>query len=160
MLLLPVYEVPEEREDYGLYLAGEPLPDRAQHRWMTLMRLQVRAGRTWTNVHLLSQPLTPYLQYLSDWWYRYQHQAGARILFLAPEHASTIRALASRDFWLFDDERVVVLEYDLKGKFQSAEDATSPESLAAVRRARDFAVQNAMSLRTLLSARRKERSSS
>jgi hypothetical protein len=71
-----------------------------------------------------------------------------------------IRALASRDFWLFDDARVVVLEYDLKGKFQSAEDATSPDSLAAVRRARDFGTQHAQDLRAFLSARRVGRSSS
>jgi hypothetical protein len=148
--LLPEYVVDAEREDYKKFLAGEPLPDRASVPWLEVMRHQAELGRTWTTIHLLPSHLTPYLRYLIDWWYVHHDRAGAKIGFLPNQYTREMSALAPYEFWLFDDVTLILLHYDLDGRFHGAKDASSEGALAAAQRARDFAIANALDLRTVL----------
>jgi hypothetical protein len=152
--LLPEYKVEEEHADYTAFLAGEPLPDRAGHPWLEKIARHVALGRTWTKIHLLPPTLTPYLRYLIDWWYIYQERAGCQIGFLLDSQAQDIRRLASHDFWLFDDRILVHMHYDADGRLLETEDASTAETLATARAARDFALAHSQDLRTILARRR------
>lgn len=148
------YAVDAEQAEFEQYLAGGPLPDRSGNPWLETMASQVVQGRTWTTVHLLPHLLTPYLRYLIDWWYVYHDRAGARVWFLPHELAREIHDLAPHDFWLIDDRALVLMHYDPSGRFLGAEEASSAESLARARQARDFALATAEDLRAILARRR------
>jgi len=152
--LWPEYDVPSERSEFVDYHSGRALPDRTGNSWLTTMAGQVARGRRWTNVHLLPAPLTPYLQYLIDWWYVDQARVGAEILFVPPEFAGALHTLASCDFWLFDDCRLILMRYDMSGRFLGAEAGTGPAALEGARRVRDFALQHAIDLQRVLEDRR------
>jgi hypothetical protein len=148
--LLPHYDVPSEREEFVRFCAGAPVPDRSAVPWLDTIRRQVGQGRTWTTVHVVPSPMTPYFRYLLDWWLVFQAQAGATVMFLDANHGAPLRDLAAKDFWLFDDSHLVLLDYDSSGLFLGATNATSADALAAARRAREFALANAVDLPTFL----------
>jgi len=152
--LLPEYAVSDEDTEYRDFLAGEPLPERAGIPWLETMAGQVRRGRTWTNVHLLPERLTPYLRYLIDWWYVYHAHAGAEIRFLPYQYANEIQALAPQDFWLFDDTLVIHMRYGSAGEFLGVAEALAPQALHRAQAARNFALANSEDLRSMLSRRR------
>lgn len=152
--LLSEYAVPEEATSLAAYLTGEPFPPRTPDAWVETMAAQVARGKSWTTVHLLPKRLTPYLRFLIDWGYVDDAARGARIRFLLPPHASRLRTLAPQDFWLFDDERLVLMHYSPIGEFLGAEEASSSAALASARKARAFALKHAVELRAILARRR------
>jgi hypothetical protein len=152
--LLPAYRVMAEQEEFARYLDGEPLPERPGVPWLETMTGQVRKGRTWTNVHLLPKTLTPYLRYLTDWWYVYQARAGAEIRFLPSQYTNEMQSLAPQDFWLFDDRLLILLQYGEHGEFLGVDEASSPDTLRLAQKARDFALEHSEDLRAVLARRR------
>ena len=152
--LLPKYDVAGERSELADYHSGAPAPDRTTNTWLATMASQVAHGRTWTNVHLLPERLTPYLQYVIDWWYVDQARLGAQVLFVPSAFAGELGALAAFDFWLFDDRTLVRMRYGKAGRFLGAEEDATPASLENSRRARDFALRHAIDLRRVLADRR------
>jgi hypothetical protein len=156
--LLPVYDVSEEQEEFKRFLAGDSPPaSREENSWLQTMAAQVKNGRFWINVHLLQNPLTPYLQYLIDWWYVHQANAGAKIRLLDAHFADRVHELTGHDFWLFDDARLFVLQYSPEGRLHSIRETTHDLPLAEARRARDFAVSQSEDLQTFLAHYRSDR---
>jgi hypothetical protein len=137
---LPAYDVTEdaERERFRLWLAGEqPEEDRA---WPELVATAVAAGKTMQRVRLVAEPLTTYLRFEMECGYPANERAGERIYIL--DHRPN--GLLEVDFWLFDDETVVVLEYDDAGRFLRPVVA---ETLEPYRQARDMALKSCVPFR-------------
>jgi len=152
--LLPEYDVESERQELADHHAGGEAPDRSGNAWLATMAGQVAKGRSWTNVHLLPERLTPYLRYVIDWWYIDQARLGAYVLFVPSGFSGALQALAACDFWLFDDRRIIWMRYGKTRRFLGAEEDTTPAALKNARRARDFALQHAIDLRHVLADRR------
>jgi hypothetical protein len=137
------YDVLAEKGNLDRYLAGEPGPDPDRHTpWLDELRADTAAGKRWQWVHVVRGPLSPYLRLACEWGYAANVRAGAdvKILDLA-EHARPA-GLVDEDFWLLDDEAVLIMRYDGGGRFLGAEPA-APGELARYRRARDAAWQAA-----------------
>lgn len=116
---LPAYGTPESDPDFAAFLAlGHltPLAERPRkQRWMADVQAAVATGKQLGRVHVLGQPLSDYLRYELA---AYPENAAAgeviRIADVTPmRHHASLR----RDFWLLDDEAVMLMDYDEHGRF-------------------------------------------
>jgi hypothetical protein len=138
---LPAYDVTEdaERESFRLWLAGER-PQGQERGWPELVATAVAAGKSMRRVRMVETPLTEYQRFQFGWGYPANVAAGEAIYIL--DHRP--EGLLMVDFWLFDDETVVVLEYDDAGHFLRPVVA---ESLGPFRQARDKALKSCVPFR-------------
>lgn len=109
-----VYTVPGERETYQRFLDGEtPTGDHATE-WTDKVRRYQSTGRTIGRVHVLARPLSEYLRYEFEWWYRFNVSAGEDIRILDLTDTPD-PGLPDHDFWLFDDSQIVKMMYRADG---------------------------------------------
>ena len=111
---LPSYGVASEDEELQSFLSSGQLDIPDDDPWLTRVRHFRATGRWVGRVHILRQPLSDYLRYE---FAVYEHTVRAgedvRILDLA-DHPGL--DLPAHDFWLFDDTRVVRMDYDTDGR--------------------------------------------
>jgi hypothetical protein len=135
------YDMPAERDQLARYLAGEPGPDPDRSSpWLDELRTDTTAGKRWQWVHVVRGPLSPYLRMAFEWGYPANVRAGGQVRVLDLAEQDEPDGLADEDFWLLDDEAVLIMRYDDGGRYLGAEPADASE-LARYRRARDAAWQ-------------------
>ncbi|MGH7881921.1 MAG: DUF6879 family protein [Candidatus Dormibacteraceae bacterium] len=149
---LPRYEVEEEAEEFAAYLEGNPLPPESSDDidWRHWIETSTRQGRSWSRVHIMPEQLTPYLRYQIEWGYLFNSQAGEDIRLLFSHAASIPSNLPCRDFWLFDDSKVVIMHYAETGKYLGAEINQNNNELALYQQTKNFALQHSIALRNYL----------
>jgi len=135
------YAVASDGGDLARYLAGEDAPDATRkNAWLDELRADTAAGKRWQWVHVVRGPLSDYLKYEFEWGYAVNIHAGAEVRVLDLAERPRPAGLLDEDFWLLDDDGVLIMRYDVRGRFLGAEPADFAE-LARYRRARDVAWQ-------------------
>ncbi|CAL9452566.1 MULTISPECIES: DUF6879 family protein [unclassified Streptomyces] len=136
---LAVYDVEEEREEIGRFLAGEDMgPEWDDNPWV---RSITERGKHLSRVHVLCSPLTDYLRYeLSA--YPGNIRAG-EVIGIVDLGEQPVTGLPGHDFWLFDDRDVYRMHYTPEGRFTGAE-LLPPDRLAEYRGYRDLALRHAV----------------
>jgi hypothetical protein len=132
---LPVYNVPQEAEMVARFKRGEPVDLPDDHPWLERVRHHCRSGKLMRRVRVVSHPLTDYLR-MEMSWYRKSVAAG--------EDIRITETQLTGDFWLFDDQTVVVLHYDSEGRFTGT--TTEQGSLTRYLSLRDRALADSMEL--------------
>jgi hypothetical protein len=131
-----------EDEEYRSWSHGNAPPPIDGHWWYDgIVRAATSEGKRWDRVHMLRQSpaLGDYLRYSFEYGYTRSDQAGERCHILeVPEGRSL--PLPREDFWLFDDEFGVVLDFDAEGRWREAELVTYPPAVNELRRRRDVAL--------------------
>ena len=113
---LPQYIVQPEKEAFASYLRGDLHPPSSTYAdWQEMIRKTVESGRSISRVHLWPEKLTPYLRFELEWGYLYNAEAGDDIRLLLPSAPIEVRTAANEDYWLFDDEIVVIVDYEKDG---------------------------------------------
>ncbi|MCP2257779.1 hypothetical protein LX15_001465 [Streptoalloteichus tenebrarius] len=104
-----VYAMPDESEDLRRFLAGEPPPKGYNDGWHETIRNNLAAGKTMTRVKIVRRPLTDYTRFLMSVCIPDNVEAGEqyRIIDVTDREVD----LPEQDFWLFDDETAVRLNY-------------------------------------------------
>ena len=122
---LDLYEVPSDGGDYGRYLSGEAAPDPARKAaWHERIRAERERGLRRWRVHAVTEPLTSYLCFEFEWGHALNaHLEDIRVLTTGRSPAG----LDLRDFWLTDDQDVVLMNYDQTGRFTGAQIAPRGE---------------------------------
>jgi hypothetical protein len=147
---LPRYSVAGEAEELQLFLEGKPKPQREGVRpWLKMIARHVADGRRMQRVHLIRGELTDYLRWEIGWGYPENAAAGEdiRILQVGSED---LPELGNEDFWLFDDERVVLMRYGSNGQLLERVPTLVPEVLGACRRKRNLTLSLGVPLSTYL----------
>jgi hypothetical protein len=135
---LPEYRVPQDLEPLRMFREGKPQPAWHKERpWLATVREAAARGARMQRVRLVQRPLTEYQRFQFSWGYTENSAAGEEIAILDHEPAGMLR----QDYWLFDDELVVVLEYDDAGRFVRPVTVTE---VAPYCRCRDLALASAM----------------
>ncbi|WP_405742950.1 hypothetical protein OG422_13465 [Streptomyces sp. NBC_01525] len=120
----------ETLDDYGQsggvdayhdFLAGKSRPEGYDSApWMQTVRKATQSGKRMYRVHILSRPLTKYLQYELSWGYRRNMTAGEEFFILdTTEQENPLPDVP--DFWMFDERSVARMQYDDAGKFLGAD---------------------------------------
>lgn len=107
------YGVASEQVEYEHFAStGElDIPDTDQ--WLTRLRRFRQSGRWVGRVHVLTRPLTAYLRYeFAVYGFTVRAGEDVRILDVTDRPDP---GLPNQDFWLFDENAVVLMEYDDEG---------------------------------------------
>ncbi|MGV9678804.1 DUF6879 family protein [Nocardia sp. NPDC003482] len=110
---LPSYKVDSEKDEFEDFQRTGRLDIPDDDPWLVRIRRFRETGRKVSRVHVITRPLTDYLQYEFA-VYRHTVAAGedVRILDLT---GTTNPGLPEQDFWLFDNTAVVRMDYDADG---------------------------------------------
>ncbi|ARZ69653.1 hypothetical protein M1P56_02150 [Streptomyces sp. HU2014] len=107
---LPVYTMPQEAEKMDRFLAGEKSPDDYWSSWMGEVREWRKEGKRAGRVHIVTRPLSEYLRFEFEYYYRHHVKAGEDIRILdVTERENPLPGV--RDFWMFDRSKVVLMNY-------------------------------------------------
>lgn len=118
--LLQEFDVGHENEAIEIFRSGVKTPPLSMYEgeWLDGIRTMVKEGKSVQRARYVVEPLTEYTAW-ELWAYATNVDAGEEIRVL-----SDLGALSSlpsvpifKDYWLFDDEIVVLMEYDLRGTF-------------------------------------------
>lgn len=106
----PVYRMPQEAEKLARFLNGEKPPDDYTSGWMDDVRRWRVEGKYVGRVHVLSRPLSDYLRFEFEYYYRHHVTVGddIRILDITDRENP---GLPDQDFWIFDESTVVLMHY-------------------------------------------------
>jgi hypothetical protein len=119
------YDVDEEREEFAKFLEGKGLRPRTAETdpWLELVAAAKGAGRLIERVRIVGQPLTDYTRF--EFAAYCDNKAAGEKVQVRPRTALTDadQGWASEDFWIFDEQLVVVLQYDAEGRFLGADEA-------------------------------------
>lgn len=124
---LQSYAVPAEDPSMAAFRAGTPRPERSVRTssWLRRIAVQTAAGVNWSRVRFISQPLTEYVRWELVGYV--ESQAAGEAIGLIDEAVGGLP-----DFWLFDDERAVLMHYDEDGAVVDRELVTDPERVASL----------------------------
>ncbi|MCP2334812.1 hypothetical protein FHU30_000137 [Actinomadura rupiterrae] len=131
---LPAYGVPEEDEEFRVWRETGRLDVSEDDPWLTRVRHFRRTGRTIGRVHVITRPLSDYLRFEFA-FYPHSCEAGEDVRILDVTNRPDPVA-GAQDFWLFDDARVVLMNYAEDGAQTSREllDGIDPGPFVEVKR--------------------------
>lgn len=107
----PTYTMPREAENVARFLRGEPKPPEHNARWHERVRGYVASGRTIGRVRVVRQPLTDYQRYQFSWGIPGNIKAGEDIRILDVTQDDYGLPLSGTDWWMFDETRIVHLNF-------------------------------------------------
>jgi Family of unknown function (DUF6879) len=143
--VLQHYAVGYEDSPLERFLAGEPRPSApVLDDWNALVRTATAASKRMQRVHVVIEPLTPYLRYELTWAYADNIEAGEDIRILPVREGEWPAGLPRHDFWLYDSSRVGVLHYDPEGHLYRAELVRDPAEVIRHVAWRDLALHHAI----------------
>ncbi|MDH6117241.1 DUF6879 family protein [Kitasatospora sp. GAS204B] len=98
--------------------------DEAERPWMALMTETTSRGVRIRRARIVSEPISDYVRYEYD--LTPGNVASGELVRWLPRRQSTDLALPGNDFWLFDDETLLLNHFDGDGSFLDHELITDP----------------------------------
>ncbi|MFJ4771374.1 DUF6879 family protein [Streptomyces uncialis] len=111
----PTYTMPNEAANVARFLRGDPMPPNHNERWHERVRGFVASGRTVGRVRVVRKTLTDYQRYQFAWGIPGNIAAGEDIRVLDITQDDYGLPLGGTDWWLFDEVRLVHLNYRVDG---------------------------------------------
>lgn len=111
------YTAPGEVELLRAFREGRPMPLRSidTDPWLRMVADSVQKGRRWSRVHVLERPLSDYLQF-EILGYQGNVAAGEDVRIADRTAHPGVLDHLRQDFWVLDDDIVVVVRYDEIGR--------------------------------------------
>jgi hypothetical protein len=139
------YRLTYEQADFDLFLAGTPR-DPADidwwRPWLERVATFAEQGKRISRVRLLAEPPSDYQRW-ELWADPFHDAAGEDIRYMPRSHAGALGLPLDNDWWLLDDERVIVTQFTATGEIACKYLSTRPLTVASYRAWRDLAVRNA-----------------
>jgi hypothetical protein len=151
---LDQYLVPHEEQELDRFLTGEPLPVKQNIQWCETIRNNLARGKRMSRVHIVTIPLSPYLNFEIDWGYVFNLAAGEQIFIANRGPLVDPVLLEATDFWLFDQKTLIWMMYDKQGKILGFERDDDPAAIENCLSIRDRMIATAIPLREFLKLRR------
>ncbi|MCS0637726.1 hypothetical protein NX801_19055 [Streptomyces sp. LP05-1] len=107
----PTYTMPKEAANVARFLRGEPKPVDHNTGWHERVHGFVTSGRTIGRVRVVRRPLTDYQRYQFTWGIPGNIDAGEEIRILDVTQKDYGLPLSSTDWWMFDESRIVHLNF-------------------------------------------------
>lgn len=140
--LLPAYEDSSEVNAFESFVAGqEPAIYPGKQGWLKKVKTATASGRIMQRVHVVTEPLSPYLQFEIGWSYRLNEGDGEDIRILPADRAPA-EVMAAGDYWLFDSRTLIRMEYDNHGRLASLNHISDTDAITTANYARDAALHH------------------
>lgn len=137
------YAEPDEADQLRRFLAGDPLDLSFMSGWLSEVRAATEAGRRYERVRMMTDPMTDYLRFEFA-VAPANAEAGEDIRVISAADAADLE-LPQHDFWLFDSERVALLQFGPNG-LSGAEIHTDADTVARHLRWQQLAWEHSASL--------------
>jgi hypothetical protein len=150
----PGYVLDYERPVFEGWLAGMAVPPPEVDWWAPWLHRVAgwtAEGKTIGRVRVLAEPPTTYQRWLM-WAAPWHAEVGEKLRYMPRGRAEQIRLPLAADWWLLDDERVIVLRFNGQGEAVSRTLVTDPEDVAGYCGLRDVAIGNSAMAGTTVSA--------
>jgi hypothetical protein len=141
------YALDYEETDFRLFLAGTPAPppDVSWWRpWLNDMQSLTQQGKRIGRVRVLAEPPSDYQRW-EIWATPWHTAAGENIAYMPHSRAVSLGLPLDCDWWLFDDEQLLMMRFDESGHIDGKTLITDREIIARHCAWRDVAVRNATS---------------
>lgn len=145
--LQPVYLEPGEAEAVRQFFSGhpqKPTESAALKAWYDQVQRQTASGKLIERVRVHEDPPTAYQQW-EHWIGAWNTAAGERLSYLTRQRAREIGLLpaaGNTDWWLLDDHRLIVMNFDDDGRRISTNITDDPNLVKQAQAWRDLAVQH------------------
>lgn len=140
------YAISEEDDAFARWRRGEREPGDAEAEgigeWLDIVRALTTAGAKVRRVRVVTEPASDYIRFEAT-TVPMQQQAGEDIRYL-PRHHEAAGRLGDRDFWLFDQRQVLLLNFNPDGTPRPHELHDAPELAAEYAELRDLAWRHAI----------------
>lgn len=143
----PAYALGYEAETFARFLAGSPVPPPELgwwRPWLDQITRMTAEGKQFSRVRVVDEPPSDYQRWMI-WTGRWNIEAGERISYLPRSMARQLAIPMGYDWWLLDDERLIMMRYTESGEIAGKELITDAGVIARHLGWRDLAVLNAMS---------------
>jgi hypothetical protein len=140
----PAYYLGYEREQFNRFLADDPAPPDENpdlRDWFAQTRHQVAEGKTIGRVRIIDEPTTDYQRWM-QWMDRWNRDAGETIQYLtrAAARAAGLPVDGGNDWWLFDDQRLMLMHFDSEYRRIKVELLEGEPEVEQARRWRETAI--------------------
>lgn len=133
----PTYTMPREQERIALWRTGVPRPADHNKAWHDRVHWHLSQGRSISRVRIVQPPLTEYQRYSFSWSIPGNVEAGEDVRVLDLNDHPGLQPLPRPDWWLFDDQVVVRLDFNDDGTLAGHELVDEPD-LSEYQRLRDL----------------------
>jgi len=141
-----------DAELYNKFSQGEPWQGPIFEDWARLIASHTTAGREFVVARVLSEPLSNYLRFEIEWGYCYFSTVGQDTRIILPSRLDTLfLPSATFDYWMFDDNKVVFMEYGSDGSYKGARYVQNHDSITEFVTLKGRALAASISLREFLS---------
>lgn len=151
---LPAYAVVDDDHVFKNYMEGggtPPFDDPGWKDWYSRVRSATEAGKEMIRVHLVPEVLTPYLRYEIEWAYSmFNAAAGETVMLVNIDRHPQLKELRGTDFYLFDDRRVLLINFDEQNKLVNMETDQDPQVIERYRRLKEEILSAAVPLEEYL----------
>jgi hypothetical protein len=140
------YHLDYEAADFQQFLAGRSAPPTEiswWRPWLDMVTAMTREGKRVGRVRILAEPPTDYQRW-ELWAAPWHAQAGEHIGYLTRTQANTLGLPTEYDWWLLDEQSVIVMRFDEIGRIAGKDLVTDPGIVAEHREWRDLAVRHAV----------------
>lgn len=120
---IPEYNVPEDLVLFEKWKQRNFEFDADSRKWLQNLKSTKERGVKIQRVRIVPLPLSDYIKYEIDFW-KHSAKNGEAILFLeSKDYENIIKSMAfePKDFWMFDDEVLIIFHYDKTGDFVKEE---------------------------------------
>lgn len=107
------YNVEQEQEEFSAFLKTGKVSESED--WSTIIREATKRKAKMSRAQIIEEPLSDYMRYALA-KYDFNQAAGEEI-FLIKKSIYDQLNLKLTDFWLFDNQTVLNMEYDQNGKY-------------------------------------------
>ena len=116
------YKTPGELENLNKWKLGELDldADKGWQEWLKALKAAKTRGFAPQRVRAVPKLLPDYIKFEIDIWQKYSVKTGEEIFFIDESEYQAIIAefgFGPKDFWLFDDEKLLILNYGKAGQF-------------------------------------------
>jgi hypothetical protein len=140
------YHLDYEAADFERFVAGHPVPPPEVswwRPWLDRISAMAQQGKRVGRVRILAEPPTDYQRW-ELWAARWHADAGEQIGYLGRSQAVALGLPTDHDWWLLDEQAVIVMRFDETGRIAGKELVTDPGIVAQHREWRDLAVRHAI----------------
>lgn len=147
---LPEYRVDYEEQMIADYLSGKKVSYGSNEKtqwWLDLVSDKTSKGMTMSRVHVVGTPLTDYLRFELGVAYPKTSAAGEEIRLISEDDFDDLcdedefdvpfNRWGALDFWLFDDSRLFLMDYDDDGKWLGVNESFDEDDIKDAMRIRD-----------------------